>query len=99
MVLAVAACRPDAGQLLQCERALLTLAGGDVTALRDEARAGDGHVVILPYEGPAGRQTISCRFAGGWFAADRLELIGVTSSETGELGPIALRVLKDRMER
>ena len=97
-MLALTACGPDAGQLLLCERALLALTGG-VTAQRDEALAAADHVIVLPYEHAGGRQTISCRFAGGRFAEGRLELVGVASSQTGELGPVAFRVLKERMER
>jgi hypothetical protein len=97
-VLALAGCGPDAGQLLQCERVLMALAG-DVTVLRGEATAGEGHEVVLPYENTAGRQSVRCRFAGGAFAAGRLELVGVSSSEAGDLGPAALAALKQRLER
>ena len=97
--LGVAACGPDLAQVALCERVLVALAeSGDAFPIEAAVEAkGARPAVTLHYRRGGRSEHISCGYAGGSFERGRLKLMGVRSSELGNLGPVAMRVLKRRL--
>jgi hypothetical protein len=102
--LAVTACGPDSGQVRLCERVLLEVEGlPDSVEIVDRRQDESApHTVILTFQaalkdGRTRRGRGACRFAGGRFDEDRLELIGVRTDSHGELSAASTVFLRRKL--
>jgi branched-chain amino acid transport system permease protein len=103
LLLAVAACGGlDVEQARLCERLIPALEdpGASFVTTARETDPAASHAVLIHYQlhathtAPAAERWISCRFAGGGFAEDRLRLTGVVTSQDGPLSDITVFLLR-----
>jgi branched-chain amino acid transport system permease protein len=92
---------PDAEQARLCERLIPALASPDatITVIAREPDPSATHAVLIRYLASAPdrepeQRWLSCRFAGGGFAQDRLRLEGVTTDRAGALSAVEVFMLR-----
>ena len=94
VLLPVAACGPDVGQVLICERLVQEFVEPGETieiiaSAQDRLAANTiniDYLAIRP-DGVRRQRRLACRFAGGRFDDDNLILTGLRTDDDGELAP------------
>ena len=104
LLVALAGCGADEGQLVLCEQALWTVidAQDPRRVTKREKYEGAPHTIALEYEatnrdGERFTGSIRCRFAGDGFGKDRLELVGLWTDDAGDLSPFAVTYLRSKL--
>ena len=88
----IAACGPDVGQVLLCERLVqeFLVPGETFQIVANEQDRAAANTINIDYlairsDGVRRQRRLACRFAGGRFDDDNLILIGLWTDDRGEL--------------
>ncbi|MEX0758995.1 MAG: branched-chain amino acid ABC transporter permease [Tistlia sp.] len=98
LLLLLAGCGPNPGQLQLCQRLAAAFAGESHVLLGAEALAEKDPALLIRYEAGAAQRWHVCRFAGSGFGQGRLVLESVETDRDGPLSAVQLTVLRVWLE-